>query len=87
MAGFASRWHELKPKGGPSGNPAVVLTRIEEYAAAIQELREESGKLQKVGGGGAWGGGSLHFRLAKVILVYIRRALVKCVAFFPPVPP
>ena len=44
VAGFASCWHELKPKGGPSGNPAVVLTRIEEYATAIQELREESGK-------------------------------------------
>ena len=48
VVGFSSRWHELKPKGGPSGNPAVVLTRIEEYSAAIQELREESAKLQKV---------------------------------------
>jgi dynein heavy chain 2 len=48
VAGFASRWSELKPRGGPSGNPAVVLTRIEEYSAAITELREESAKLQKV---------------------------------------
>lgn len=47
VAGFTSRWHELKPKDGPSGNPAVVLTRIEEFAANIQELREESAKLQK----------------------------------------
>ncbi len=48
VSGFASRWHELKPKGGPSGNPAVVLSKIEEYAASIEELREESAKLQKV---------------------------------------
>ncbi len=48
VAGFASRWSEIKPKAGPSGNPAVVLSKIEEYAASIQELREESAKLQKV---------------------------------------
>ena len=48
VAGFASRWAELKPRKGPSGNPAVVLTKIEEYAASIQDLREESAKLQKV---------------------------------------
>lgn len=36
LAGFASRWAELKPKGGPSGNPALVLQKIEEYSAAIQ---------------------------------------------------
>ncbi|MEW5298927.1 MAG: hypothetical protein WDW36_001997 [Sanguina aurantia] len=50
VAGFASRWAELKPKGGPSGNPALVLQRIEEYSAAIQDLREESAKLQKEAG-------------------------------------
>nr|BBC28429.1 cytoplasmic dynein 1b heavy chain [Yamagishiella unicocca] len=47
IAGMNSRWQELKPKGGPSGNPAVVLAKIQEYANAIQELREESAKLQK----------------------------------------
>ncbi len=52
-----SRWQELKPKGGPSGNPAVVLAKIQEYANAIQELREESAKLHKeVGGAGGDGG-------------------------------
>lgn len=48
VTGFASRWSELKPRSGPSGNPAVVLSKIEEYAASIQELREESTRLQKV---------------------------------------
>ncbi|KAG2426397.1 hypothetical protein HYH02_014824 [Chlamydomonas schloesseri] len=47
VAGMNSRWQELKPKGGPSGNPAVVLAKIQEYANAIQELREESAKLYK----------------------------------------
>lgn len=26
VAGFASRWHELKPKAGPSGNPGQHIT-------------------------------------------------------------
>nr|BCL66104.1 cytoplasmic dynein 1b heavy chain [Volvox africanus] len=47
VAGMNSRWHELKPKGGPSGNPAVVLAKIQEYANAVHELREESAKLRK----------------------------------------
>lgn len=47
VAGMNSRWQELKPKGGPSGNPAVVLAKITEYANAITEMREESAKLQK----------------------------------------
>jgi len=47
VAGFASRWEELKPKGGPSGNPAVVLSKIQAYAVEVQELKEESAKLQK----------------------------------------
>ncbi len=47
VAGMNSRWQELKPKGGPSGNPAVVLAKITEYANAIKEMREESAKLQK----------------------------------------
>lgn len=47
MAGMMSRWQELKPKGGPSGNPAVVLAKIQEYANAIQEMREENAKLRK----------------------------------------
>ncbi|KAG1663699.1 hypothetical protein FOA52_013267 [Chlamydomonas sp. UWO 241] len=49
ISGFASRWSELKPKDGPSGNPAVVLSRIEEYAASIEELKAEAAKLQKDG--------------------------------------
>ncbi|GFR50179.1 hypothetical protein Agub_g12346, partial [Astrephomene gubernaculifera] len=47
VTGMNSRWHELKPKGGPSGNPAVVLAKIQEYANSIKELREESAKLYK----------------------------------------
>ncbi|KAJ9505745.1 hypothetical protein QJQ45_029246, partial [Haematococcus lacustris] len=47
LAGFASRWSELKPRSGPSGNPAVVLARIEEYAAAIKDLREEAARVAK----------------------------------------
>eukprot|EP00955_Chlamydomonas_euryale_P024623 259694-Chlamydomonas_euryale.AAC.4 len=47
IGGFGSRWAELKPKQGPSGNPAVVLTRIEEFAAAINEFQEEAARLQK----------------------------------------
>ena len=47
VAGFASRWHELKPKAGPSGNPGIVLQRIEEYSLSINELKEESAKLKK----------------------------------------
>ncbi|KXZ45909.1 DHC7 protein [Gonium pectorale] len=47
VTGMNSRWQELKPKSGPSGNPAVVLAKIQEYANAIKELREESAKLQK----------------------------------------
>ncbi|GLI62890.1 cytoplasmic dynein 1b heavy chain [Volvox africanus] len=47
VAGMNSRWQELKPKSGPSGNPAVVLAKIQEYTNAIQELREESAKLHR----------------------------------------
>lgn len=51
-----SRWQELKPKSGPSGNPAVVLAKIQEYANAIKELREESAKLYKEVRKGAFSG-------------------------------
>nr|ADI46856.1 DHC1bf [Volvox carteri f. nagariensis] len=47
VVGMNNRWQELKPKGGPSGNPAVVLAKIQEYANALQELRQESAKLRK----------------------------------------
>nr|ADI46936.1 DHC1bm [Volvox carteri f. nagariensis] len=47
VSGISCRWQELKPKGGPSGNPAVVLAKIQEYANAIQELRDESVKLHR----------------------------------------
>lgn len=47
LAGFVSRWQELKPKGGPSGNPIIVLTKIDETYASLAELREETAKLQK----------------------------------------
>ena len=48
VAGFASRWEEVKPKGGPSGNPSIMLHKIKAYTIEVQEMREESAKLQKV---------------------------------------
>ena len=33
---FAARWHELKPKGAPQGNPQLMLNQVR---AAMQTLR------------------------------------------------
>ncbi|KAK9815706.1 hypothetical protein WJX72_008353 [[Myrmecia] bisecta] len=45
VAGFASRWHELKPRGVPSGDPSLVLVKIDSDARSLAELQDEAARL------------------------------------------
>ncbi|WIA17572.1 hypothetical protein OEZ85_014399 [Tetradesmus obliquus] len=47
VAGFASRWQSIKPRGGPSGNPAVVMAQLEDAARQLQDVLEEAEQLCK----------------------------------------
>ena len=39
ITSFTARWHELKPKGVPSGDPALVLVKLSEYSRQLTELQ------------------------------------------------
>ena len=39
ITSFTARWHELKPKGVPSGDPALVLVKLGEYSRQLTELQ------------------------------------------------
>lgn len=43
------RWHALRPRGGPGGNPAVVLAQIEGVWAQLEELKEVAARHEQVG--------------------------------------
>jgi hypothetical protein len=44
----ACRWQGVKPKGGPAGNPSVVLVQLDEATRQLQDLQEEAQQLAKV---------------------------------------
>ena len=44
--GFASRWHEFKPKGAPEGDPQLMLAKMEDDALTLADLMEEAKKMQ-----------------------------------------
>jgi hypothetical protein len=48
VAGFFSRWQELKPKGAPNGNAALVLARLDEYSHQVEELQRQAQQYQRV---------------------------------------
>ncbi len=39
VAGFAGRWQELKPRGIPSGDPSLVLVKIDNDVRSLAELQ------------------------------------------------
>jgi hypothetical protein len=45
---LAGRWQSIKPRGGPSGNPAVVMAQLEDAARQLQDVQEEAEQLCKV---------------------------------------
>lgn len=38
----------MKPRGGPAGNPSVVLVQLDEATRQLQDLQEEAQQLAKV---------------------------------------
>ncbi len=48
IADFGARWAALKPRDGPSGNPAVVLAQLEDAAHALADLQQEAERLTRV---------------------------------------
>lgn len=46
----ARRWAELRPRGGPGGNPAVVLAQLEGVGAQLEDLRAGAARLEAVRG-------------------------------------
>eukprot|EP00878_Enallax_costatus_P024703 GHUV01026383.1.p1 GENE.GHUV01026383.1~~GHUV01026383.1.p1 ORF type:complete len:1576 (+),score=459.42 GHUV01026383.1:1611-6338(+) len=47
ITGFASRWQSIKPRGGPTGNPAVVMAQLEDAARQLADIKEEADALCK----------------------------------------
>ncbi|GMH35100.1 hypothetical protein BSKO_02968 [Bryopsis sp. KO-2023] len=47
IVGLSSRWHELKPKGAPQGDPAIILTQIEGFALSLEQFREEAAGIER----------------------------------------
>ena len=39
IAAFAARWEDLKPKGVPSGDPALILIKMQEYSKQLVDLQ------------------------------------------------
>lgn len=39
ITGFAARWEGLKPKGVPSGDPALILIKMQEYGKQLTDLQ------------------------------------------------
>lgn len=46
--GTACRWQGVKPRGGPAGNPSVVLVQLEDASRQLQDLQEEAQLLAQV---------------------------------------
>lgn len=39
----------MKPRGGPAGNPSVILVQLDDATRQLQDLQEEAAQLAKVG--------------------------------------
>lgn len=44
----ACRWQGVKPRGGPAGDPSVVLVQLETADRQLQDLQEEAQLLAEV---------------------------------------
>ena len=42
ISGFGARWQEIKPHGMPSGDPALMLLKMEDYSKQLADLQEEA---------------------------------------------
>lgn len=42
------RWQGVKPRGGPSGNPSVVLVQLDDATRQLQDLQDEAQQMAKV---------------------------------------
>lgn len=42
ISGFGARWQEVKPHGMPSGDPALMLLKMEEYSKQLTDLQQEA---------------------------------------------
>lgn len=41
ISGFGAHWQEVKPHGMPSGDPALMLLKMEDYSKQLADLQEE----------------------------------------------
>jgi hypothetical protein len=48
-AARARRWEALRPRGGPGGNPAIILAQLEGMWAQLQEMKDAAAKHAQVG--------------------------------------
>lgn len=42
ISGFGARWQEVKPHGMPSGDPALILLKMDDYSKQLTDLQEEA---------------------------------------------
>ena len=42
---FGERWAQLKPQGVPEGDASLTLSKIDDYAASLDELTEEAARI------------------------------------------
>lgn len=42
ISGFGARWQEIKPHSVPSGDPALMLLKMEDYSKQLADLQEEA---------------------------------------------
>ncbi|KAL3130926.1 hypothetical protein ABBQ38_000251 [Trebouxia sp. C0009 RCD-2024] len=42
ISGFGAHWQEVKPHGMPSGDPALMLLKMEDYSKQLADLQEEA---------------------------------------------
>ena len=42
ISGLGARWQEVKPHGIPSGDPALMLLKMEDYSKQLIQLQEEA---------------------------------------------
>ena len=45
ISGFGARWQGVKPQGLPSGDPALMLLKIEDYSKQLKDLQESAQQL------------------------------------------
>lgn len=42
ISSFGARWEEMKPRSMPSGDPALMLLKMEDYSKQLADLQEEA---------------------------------------------